>query len=307
MRRYLARRLLGTVGVLLGVAAITFLIMRLLPGDVAQMLLSEWGASAEQVKTLRRQLGQDEPLHPQFARFLWRAAQGDLGRSIHTHRAVVQEIVSQFSSTLQLTLAGLIIGVGLGIVLGVLAAFRENTWVDGVSMGLALLGVCIPNYWLGLVMIYIFSLRLGWFPAIGVGGWERLVLPAMVLGIGVAAVIARLTRSSLLEILRQEYIVTARAKGLPQRIVLLRHALRNALIPVVAIVGLNFGNLLSGAVVIETVFSRQGLGRLTITAILGKDFTLVQGTVLFSALVYAVTNLLVDLTYAVIDPRITYG
>lgn len=300
----LVRRLLAAVPVLIGVSIIVFLMMRLLPGDVAQMILSDWGASREQVDKLREQLGLNDPLWVQYYNFATNALQGDLGRSVHTNRPVLQEILSQFPSTIELTLAGMGFAIVLGVTLGTVAALRQNTWTDNASMLVSLLGVSMPSFWLGLLLIFLFSLTLGWFPATGRGGLERLVLPAITLGFIAAATIARLVRSSMLEVLRQEYITTARAKGLSGRVVLIRHALRNALIPVITIVGLQFGSLLAGAVIVETVFTRPGLGRLTITAILGKDFTLVQGTVLFIATVYILVNLLVDLSYTFIDPRI---
>jgi ABC-type dipeptide/oligopeptide/nickel transport system permease component len=199
------------------------------------------------------------------------------------------------------------IAVTLGIILGTVSALRQNTWVDTFSMLLALFGVSMPSFWFGLILIYFFALRLGWFPITGQGGWERLILPAIALGMDFSAITARLVRANLLEVLRQDYILTARAKGLRGQAVVTRHALRNAMIPVLTIIGLQFGNLLGGAVVIETVFAREGLGRLAVTAILSKDFPLVQGIVLVAAVVYVAINLLIDLTYALLDPRIHYG
>jgi peptide/nickel transport system permease protein len=299
-----ARRLLAAVPVLIGVSLIVFLMMRLLPGDVAQMILSDWGASRDQVEKLRGQLGLNDPLWVQYVNFASRALQGDLGRSVHTNRPVLPEILSQFPSTIELTLAAIAFAIVVGVGLGTVAALYQHRALDNASMLVSLLGVSMPSFWLGLLLIFLFSLTLGWFPATGRGGPERLVLPAVTLGFIAAATIARLVRSSMLEVMRQEYIAVARAKGLPALTVVWRHAMRNALIPVVTIVGLQFGNLLAGAVIVETVFTRPGLGRLTITAILGKDFTLVQGTMLFTAVVYIVVNLLVDLSYTLIDPRI---
>jgi peptide/nickel transport system permease protein len=299
-----ARRLLGAVPVLIGVSVIVFLMMRLLPGDVAQLILSDWGASRDQVEQLRAQLGLNDPLWVQYGNFAVRALHGDLGRSVHTNRSVLPEILSQFPSTIELTLAAIGFAVALGVILGTIAALHHRGALDNGSMVISLLGVSMPSFWLGLLLIFVFSLTLGWFPATGRGGIERLVLPAVTLGFIAAATIARLVRSSMLEVMTQEYIVVARAKGLSGLAVIWRHAMRNALIPVVTIVGLQFGNLLAGAVIVETVFTRPGLGRLTITAILGKDFTMVQGTILFTATVYIVVNLLVDLSYSFIDPRI---
>lgn len=299
-----ARRLASAIPVLIGVSVIVFLMMRLLPGDVAQLILSDWGASRDQVEQLREQLGLNDPLWLQYYNFATRALQGDLGRSVHTNRPVLAEVLSQFPSTIELTLAAVGFAVLLGVPLGTIAALRQNSALDNSSMLISLVGVSMPSFWLGLLLIFTFSLTLGWFPATGRGGMERLVLPAVTLGFIAAATIARLVRSSMLEVLRQEYVLVAHAKGLSGLAVIWRHAMRNALIPVITIVGLQFGNLLAGAVIVETVFTRPGLGRLTITAILGKDFTLVQGAILFTATVYIVVNLLVDLSYSFIDPRI---
>jgi ABC-type dipeptide/oligopeptide/nickel transport system permease component len=216
-------------------------------------------------------------------------------------------IGEQAWSTVQLAVAAMVLAVAIGVILGTISALRQNSWVDTLSMIVALFGVSMPNFWLGLLLIYVFSLRLGWFPITGEGGWQRLVLPAVALGMDFSAITARLVRASLLEVLRQDYILTARAKGLRERVVVTRHALRNAMIAVVTIIGLQFGFLLSGAVVVETVFARQGIGRLAITAILSKDFPLVQGIVLVAAVAYVAINLLVDLSYSVLDPRIHYN
>jgi peptide/nickel transport system permease protein len=299
-----ARRLASAIPVLIGVSLIVFLMMRLLPGDVAQLILSDWGASRDQVEQLREQLGLNDPLWLQYYNFATRALQGDLGRSVHTNRPVLAEVLSQFPSTIELTLAAVGFAVLLGVPLGTIAALRHNSALDNSSMLISLVGVSMPCFWLGLLLFFTLSLTLGWFPATGRGGMERLVLPAVTLGFIAAATIARLVRSSMLEVLRQEYVLVAHAKGLSGWAVIWRHAMRNALIPVITIVGLQFGNLLAGAVIVETVFTRPGLGRLTITAILGKDFTLVQGAILFTATVYIVVNLLVDLSYSFIDPRI---
>ncbi|MCL4467297.1 MAG: ABC transporter permease [Chloroflexi bacterium] len=307
MLRYVGARLVMAVPVLLGVTILVFSMLYLLPGDPVQAMLGESATSAEHVERLRRELGLDDPIYVQYARFLGNALRGDLGRSLVSRHQVLDEILSQFPATAELALASMAIAVIVGVTLGVLAAIRQNSWLDTLSMFVALLGVSMPGFWLGLMLIFFFSLRLGWFPATGQGGPERLILPATALGIGAAAIIARLTRSSMVEVLRQEYVTTARAKGLAEHVVILRHALQNALIPVVTMVGLQFGYLLAGAVIIETVFARQGIGRLIITSILAKDFPLVQGAVLFTACLYVLVNLLVDISYAVLDPRIRYG
>lgn len=306
MLGYIERRLLVGIPVVWGVATLVFFLMRILPGDPAQLMLQSTGGTAEQIARLRHNLGLDQPLLVQYFHFITGALHGDLGTSLRTNQPVTQEIFTQLPSTLELTVAGMAIAVIVGIALGVISAIWQHSWVDSVSMIVAMFGICAPSFWLGMVLIFFFSLRLGWFPATGTGGLNRLVLPAFTLGLGAAAVIARLVRSSMIEALTQEYVVTARAKGLSQTTVTLRHALKNALIPAVTLVGLQFGALLGGAVIIETVFARQGIGRLAVTAILAKDYTVVQGVVLFAAIAYVVINLLIDVLYGFIDPRIRY-
>lgn len=306
MLAYVRGRLIAAVPVVLGVSVAVFLMLHLVPGDPISVMFADSSLPPDQVAMLRKQLGLDDPLPVQYARFIGKAVQGDLGRSIRTNRPVLQEILNQLPSTIQLTVAAMGVAVLVGMTLGCLAALGRNTWLDGVSMAVALVGVSMPSFWLGLMLIFLFTVALGWLPATGEGGLERLIMPALALGLFAAAVIARLTRSSMLEVLGQEYVRTARAKGLRERVVVVRHALRNALIPVVTMVGLQAGILLSGAVVIETVFSRQGLGRLIVTGILTKDFPVVQGAVLFTALMYVLVNLVVDLAYAWVDPRIHY-
>jgi len=279
--------------------------MRFLPGDPVAVMLQTSGGSAERIAELRHQLGLDQPTYVQYMRFLSGVIRGDLGRSIFTGRPVVEMIIEQLPATVELAIASLSIGVGLGVALGIISALREGSWIDNLSMVFAATGVSMPSFWLGLMLIYLLSLRLGWLPATGQGGIKRLIMPATVLGFTVSATIARLVRSSMVEAMRQEYITTARAKGLKERLVISRHALKNALIPVVTMVGLEFGWLLGGAVVTETVFSRQGLGRLAVQAVLWKDFPLVQGTVLFAAVFYLGVNLVVDILYAFLDPRIS--
>lgn len=290
--------------VLWAVATAAFAMMRFLPGDPVAVMLQRSGGSAERIAQLRQQLGLDEPIHIQYIKFLSGLIQGNLGDSIFTGRPVTALILEQLPATLELALAALLIGVGLGILLGIISAFYEGTWLDNLLMVIAVAGVSMPSFWVGLLLIYYFSLYLGWLPATGQGGLARLIMPAAVLGLGLAATVARLARSSMIEVLRQEYIVTARAKGLKESLVITNHALKNALIPVVTMIGLEFGFLLGGAVVIETVFSRQGLGRLAVQAVLWKDFPLVQGTVVVAAVFYMAANLLVDIIYGVLDPRI---
>jgi ABC-type dipeptide/oligopeptide/nickel transport system permease component len=293
-----------SVVVLWAVSTAVFCMMRFLPGDPVAVMLQTSGASPARIAELRHQLGLDQPIQVQYMRFLSGIVRGDLGNSIFTGRPVVEVILEQLPATMQLAISSMIIGVLVGMVLGIISALREGSWIDNLSMIFAATGVSMPSFWLGLMMIYLFSLRLNWFPATGQGGIDRLIMPATVLGLGVSATIARLTRSSLIEVMQQEYIITGRSKGLTERVVILRHALKNALIPVVTMVGLEFGWLLGGAVVTETVFSRQGLGRLAVQAVLWKDFPLVQGTVLFAAVFYLIANLVVDILYSFLDPRI---
>jgi peptide/nickel transport system permease protein len=304
---YIARRVVQTIPVLFGVSILVFSMLVLVPGDPVQLMLSEFQTTPEQIATLRSQLHLNDPLPVQFGRFVWDAVHGDLGTSIRTHRAVTTEIANNFPSTLQLAIAGLVVAGVIGVTLGIVAAASNRAGVQLGAMLLALIGVSMPSFWLGLLLIFAFSLQIRLFPATGGGDLQHLVLPAITLGLGAAAILARLTRSSMLEVLRQEYVTTARAKGLADWLVILRHALKNALIPVVTIFGLQFGQLLAGTVVVETVFARPGLGRLIIDGILNKDFPVVQGVVLVVAVSYVLVNLLVDIVYAVLDPRIRYA
>ncbi|PYM76561.1 MAG: peptide ABC transporter permease [Candidatus Rokuibacteriota bacterium] len=304
---YIARRVLAVAPVLFGVTLAVFSMLFLVPGDPVKIMLAEFVTTPEQIARMRAQLHLDEPVLQQYGRFVGNALRGDLGTSIRSRRPVTQEIGDNLASTAQLALASMAVAVALGIPLGLIAALVRNSWLDVASMGVALLGVSMPSFWLGLLLIFTFSLHLGWFPATGGGDLLHLVLPAVTLGAIASAIIARLTRSSMLEVLGQDYVRTARAKGLAGWSVVLRHALKNALIPVLTIFGLQFGNLLAGTVIVETVFSRPGLGRLIVGGILAKDFPLVQGTVLFVATVYVLINVIVDVTYAVADPRIRLG
>jgi len=304
---YLARRLLAVVPVLFGVTLAVFSMLFLVPGDPVKMMLAEFVTTPDQIAQMRAQLHLDEPILKQYGRFVANAVRGDLGTSIRSRRAVSTEIGENVGSTAQLAVASMAVAVAIGVPLGLLAALFRSSWFDAGSMIVALLGVSMPSFWLGLLMIVTFSLHLGWFPATGGGDLHHLVLPAVTLGMIASAIIARLTRSSMLEVLGQDYVRTARAKGLAWWGVVVRHALKNALIPIITIFGLQFGNLLAGAVIVETVFSRPGLGRLIVGGILAKDFPLVQGTVLFVATAYVLINVLVDIAYAFVDPRIRFG
>ena len=304
---WILRRILAVVPVLFGVTLAVFSMLFLVPGDPVKMMLAEFVTNPDQVEQMRAQLHLDEPILEQYGRFVAGAVRGDLGTSICSRRPVATEIGENLASTAQLALAAMLVAIAVGIPLGLLAALSHNSWLDVLSMGAALLGVSMPSFWLGLLLIFAFSLHLAWFPATGGGDLHHLVLPAVTLGLVASAIIARLTRSSMLEVLGQDYVRTARAKGLGGFAVVVRHALKNALIPVITIFGLQFGNLLAGAVIVETVFSRPGLGRLIVGGILNKDFPLVQGTVLFVATTYVLINVLVDVAYAYADPRIRFG
>lgn len=303
MATYVVRRLLALIPILVGVAFITFISIHATPGDPVDQILAD-NANREAAENMRRQLGLNDPLPVQFVRWFGAAVHGDFGRSLLTNVPVRQEILDRFPATVQLAIAGLFVAIAIGVPLGLLAAISRRRWLDSALMVIALGGLSMPSFWLGLLLLLLFGVQLGWFPVLGGTGLRALVLPAFTLGFVNAAIIARLTRSSMLEVLRNEYVTTARAKGLAERTVILRHALRNALIPVITVIGIQFGNLLAGTVIIESVFARAGIGSLAIRAIQARDFPLVQGIVLFFAVLYALTSLGVDLIYGFLDPRI---
>jgi len=303
---YIARRLIYSVPIVLALSMLVFSIIHLVPGDPAQLMLGELYVSPEAVANVREQLGLNEPIYVQYWRFLSKALRGDLGRSFRTNQDVAGMLAEQMPSTFQLTIAGLGTAIGLGVVLGVVAAVRRNSALDHVSMVFALVGVSMPGFWFGLILIMIFSFRLHWLPATGSASLKHLIMPAVVLGLAAAGIVARLVRSCVLDVLKEDYIRTARAKGLAERVVVYKHVLRNSLIPVVTMVGLQFGRLLGGSVVIEQVFTRQGIGRLAVNAILNKDYQVVQGTVLLAAVTFILANLIVDVSYAFLDPRVRY-
>jgi peptide/nickel transport system permease protein len=311
MAAYVARRVLILIPVTLGVAFLVFAAMYVIPGDAVDSMLAERGATAQELARLRAQLGLDAPMIVQFGRFLANLLQGDLGASIVTGRPVADQIASQLPATIELTLAALAIATLLGVPLGVLAALRRGTITDALTMLIALIGVSMPNFWLGLLLILTFSLGIGpfpsLFPAAGNGTFRHLVLPAVTLGFSGVAVIARITRSSLLEVIHADYVRTARSKGLRSTVVVVKHALRNAMASVMTVIGLQFGALLGGSVVVENVFGRQGIGSLTVTGIQRADAPLVQATVMLAAIAFVLVNLLVDLTYSLLDPRIRYA
>jgi peptide/nickel transport system permease protein len=304
MARYIQQRLLLMIPTILLTSLVVFLMLHLIPGDPASIYLGENQSTPERLEQIREQLGLNRPLYVQFGDFLLRAVQGDLGRSVQTNRPVIQEIGDRLPNTITLAVSAMALAVLLGITLGVLAGLRQNTWLDTTLMLVALAGVSIPVFWLGLLLILLFAVQLGWLPATGEGGWRGLILPTIALAALSTATLARLVRASIIEVLGQDYVRTSRAKGLRQAVIVIHHALPNALIPVVTVIGLQFGNLLSGAVITESVFARVGLGKLVVDSIQNKDFPTVQGVILILATIYVVVNLIVDLSYAVIDPRI---
>lgn len=313
MIKYAAKRLLTLIPILLGVSLLVFLIIQLTPGDPAAVMLGT-DADPVTVKAMRDKLGLDDPLPVQFGRYLSHAIQGDLGTSIRSNRPVSQELSSRFPATVELAVVSLVISILIGVATGVISAVKKGSVWDTLSMIGALIGISAPSFWLGLMLMLLFSYYLRWVPASGragplwtIAGWKTIVLPALSLGLGSAATIARMTRSSLAEVLRQDFVRTARAKGLSERIVIFRHAMSNALIPVVTIIGLRLGFLLGGAVVVEQVFAWPGIGTQLVTAIGNRDLPMVQGAVLLAAVCFVLINLAVDLFYGVIDPRIRYS
>jgi ABC-type dipeptide/oligopeptide/nickel transport system permease component len=308
--RYIGQRISALIPVLLLVSATVFGIMHALPGDPVQLMLAgaESGSvTPERMAQLRHSMGLDQPLPTQFVRFVTNALRGDLGQSIRFQSSVSQLVSDAALHTLQLSIAGLLVALLIGLPLGIVAALRENTWVDALCMVLALLGVSMPLFWLGQMLIMLIAIHLRWLPAISGDQAKGIILPAVTLGFIAAGLISRLVRANLSDVLHDDYIRTARAKGVREHGVVLRHALRNALIPVITVVGLQFGGMLSGAVVTETVFSRPGLGTLIVKAILWHDYPLIQGAVLLAAGAYVLVNLGVDMLYAWVDPRIHYA
>jgi ABC-type dipeptide/oligopeptide/nickel transport system permease component len=307
---YVLRRLIASIPTLLGVLAVVFFVVHLIPGDPVAAMLGDT-ATAEQLALTREQYGFDRPLHEQFLIFLRNYGAGNMGTSIRTRRPVVQEITSRFHHTLQLAVGGVLIAVLLGVPLGVVAAVRRGSLIDLLSLVVSTAGVAAPIFWIGLLLSLLFATNLGWFPSIGAGRpgdlmsvLRALVLPSLSLGLAGMALIARMTRSSMLEVLREDYIRTAKAKGLRDQIVVYKHALKNAANPIITIVGLNFGYLLGGTVLIETVFARPGIGRLLVDAILARDYPVVQGVTFVIATSFILVNLITDVVYSLVDPRV---
>ena len=303
MHRYLIRRLLLTIPVLLGVATLVFSLIHFIPGDPAQAMLGE-GAAPEDVAQLRQRLGLDRPLLVQYGSFLQGLIQGDLGVSLRNDEPVLRQILERMPATAELAVASMAIAVLIALPLGIIAAVWRGTAVDHAAMTLSLVGISVPNFWLGPLLAIVFAVELGWLPVGGRGTIAHLVLPAATLGAALAAILARMTRASLLEELREPYVLAARAKGVSRARAVLHHALRNSLIPIVTILGLQFGVVLTGAVITETIFAWPGIGRLLIQSISFRDYPTVQGCVLLIAVTYVGVNLITDLTYGLLDPRI---
>ncbi|MBS4205337.1 ABC transporter permease [Lederbergia citrea] len=310
MTKFIIRRLLQTIPVLIGVSILVFSLMHLIPGDPAQIIAGE-GASEKTVEQIREKLGLNEPVHVQYFSYISNALQGDLGSSIRSGRPVMEEIQTRFLVTVELAFYSTLLAVFIGLIAGIISAVRHYTLSDVTIMIIALFGLSMPNFWMGLVLIQWFAVDASWLPEFlkmrpsGWGDdWRQVILPVITLGTGGAAIIARMTRSSMLEVIGQDYIRTARAKGVSERTVIYRHALKNALIPVITVVGLEFGAFLGGAVLTETIFAINGMGRLTVDAIRQRDFPIVQGTVLVISTLFVLVNLIVDISYRLLNKRI---
>ncbi len=303
MLSYIIRRLILAIPVLLGVSLITFILLNVVPGDpVVEMV----GKHADQatIERIRKQLGLDDPIIVQFGRFVFNAVRGDLGKSFKTNQAVMKMIMDTFPTTVKLALTSASVAIVIGIVVGIVSAVKQDTVFDHTARIIALAGISAPVFWVAVVCQLIFGLHLKWLPISGYGTWKHMILPAFVLGVRFAASIARYTRSTLLDVIRQDYIRTARAKGLAERAVIFGHALKNTLIPIVTVIGMQIGGLLTGSFLVESIFAIPGLGRLSILALSTRDYPLVQGTVLFTAVIYTLANLIVDVSYAFLDPRV---
>ena len=305
MTGYFFKRMLGLAPTLLIVAVLVFLFVHMLPGDPARLAAGP-DAGPETVQLVRRDLGLDRPLPEQFVNFFGRMLQGDFGRSIRTKRAVSTEIGERFLPTLWLTLTSMVWSVIFGMVIGIGSAVFRNRWPDRVGMAIAVSGISFPAFALGMLLMEIFSVQLGWLPTVGADSWRHYILPSITLGAAVAAVMARFSRASFVEVIQEDFVRTARAKGLPERAVIFKHCLRNALIPVVTMMGLQFGFLLGGSIVVETVFNWPGLGRLLVDAVGMRDYPVIQSLVLLFSLEFILINLVVDLLYGFINPTIRY-
>ncbi len=306
MTNYVLRRILRAIPVMLFVSVGVFLMVDFLPGDPVLYMIKGEAMSAETIAKIRETLGLDLPVHIRYLQWIGKALRGDLGLSMISHHQVFGLIAKVYPETIKLTVFSLAIAATLGVTAGTLAAVKHNSWLDTASVVLTTVAGAMPLFWIGLLVLWFFAVEHRWFPVAGGYGWWGLILPGVTMGVRSSSVVARLTRSGLLEVLRQEYITTARSKGLAERMVLMRHAIKNAMIPVVTILGLQVGWMLGGAVIVESVFARPGIGRLMVEAIQAKDFPVVQGAVLLAAASYIAVNLLVDICYGFLDPRIRY-
>jgi ABC-type dipeptide/oligopeptide/nickel transport system permease component len=305
MIQYILKRLAMLIPVLFGVTIVSFSLLQIVPGDPAVLLAGE-DANPDFIEAVRKEYGFDQPFHVQYFRFVSHAVQGDFGISIRNREPVINLLKQRFAFTVQLSFLSILIAAFIGLIAGVISATRQYSIFDNLSMVGALFGISMPIFWLGLLLMLVFSVYLGWFPAGGSGGLKHLLLPAIALGAASAAVIARMTRASMLEVVRQDYIRTARANGLREWVVIYKHALKNAMIPVITVFGLEFGYMLGGAVLTETVFSLPGVGRLMVEGIFQRDYAVVQGSMLLVAATFVLVNLLTDITYALFDPKIRY-
>lgn len=306
MKRYLSQRLLLFFPTLLGSLTLVFFLVHLIPGDPVEVMLGETVSSADK-EGLRRAMGLDLPIGTQYLRFLQALAQGDLGRSLYQQGGVAELVFSRLPATIELTLSAMGVALLIAFPLGILAAVKKNRWADRGALLFSLLGLAMPNFWLGPLLMIVFSIGLGWLPVSGRGGPQHLILPSFTLGMVMASILIRMIRSSLLEAINEDYIRTARAKGVSERKIWLKHALRNSLLPVITILGLQFGALLAGSIITETIFAWPGIGRLTIQAIQTRDYPLAQGCILVISTSYLVVNLLTDILYRLVDPRVSYG
>lgn len=305
MYNYLIKRLLSTIPVLIGISLLLFIMLRMLPGDPAQVLAGQM-ASPEEIENIRHQLGLDRPIYEQYAVYMSRLVRFDLGRSARTQNPVTVEIWARLPNTLLLAVVAITLACLFGIPAGIISAVRPYSWTDYLVTMTALFGMSMPVFWLGLMLVVLFAVILKWLPAGGTGSWLHVILPSLTLAAFVIAFIARMTRSTMLETLAQDFTTTARSKGLKEQVVIVKHALKNALIPIITVVGLQFGSLLAGAVLTETVFAWPGLGRLLYDSLSARDYPMIQGVILIFGLLYILVNLVVDLIYAFVDPRIRY-
>ena len=306
MLRYIAQRIAAALLTIWVTTVAVTLLIHAVPGDPVRIMYAQFQASPEQIEAIRDRLGLDEPIWVQYGMFMSRLAEGDLGRSIVGDQPVLDILLTRFPPTLILAATSLAIAVVIGMTLGFFAAYKRGTIWDALAMVTAIAGVSMPHFWLGLLLLFFFSLQLGWLPVAG-SDWRSLILPALTLGLANAAVLARLTRSAMIDIFDQDFVRTAKAKGLPKTLVLYRHALRAGLVPIVSLMGLQFAYMMGGAIVVENVFAWNGVGRLAIEAVFARDYPVIQGFILGFATVVAVVTLVIDLLYALLDPRIRYG